>query len=93
MTWAKRIFEALQQDPQPLSAKRLEIAYQVPHARRELAVLRAHGCIEEAFRVGNERFWRVAPGASPPRDLRIDSGRARIHIALKARRLRQLGKG
>jgi hypothetical protein len=90
MTWAKRVFKFIESAQQPVSAKRLEIAYQVPEPRRVLASLRQQDCIEEAFRLGGERFWRIKPGAGIPEDRRIEQARQRAPIALRARQIKRL---
>ena len=87
MTWAKRILGFIANDPQPVSATRLELAYGVPHPRRELASLREQGCIELAFSVGRERFWKVRVEAPMPVDRRLEN---KTHIALRARQIKRL---
>ncbi len=90
MTWAKRVFKFIESAQQPVSAKRLEIAYSVPKPRTVLADLRQQNFIEEAFRLRGERFWRLKPGAIAPTDLRIEQARQRAPIALRARQLKRL---
>lgn len=90
MTWAKRVFKFIESAQQPVSAKRLEIAYKVPEPRRVLADLRQQDCIEEAFRQRGERFWRIKPGAVVPQDRRIEQARQRAPIALRARQIKRL---
>jgi hypothetical protein len=93
MTWAKRCFQFIATAPREVSAKDLEVRYNVPHPRRVLGELRQQNCIEPAFRVGRETFWRAIPGAPQPVDRRELSNKPSISLARRARQLKLKYRG
>lgn len=92
MTWTRRCFDFMVNAPREVSAKDLEVSYSVPHPRRVLGELGQQGCIEEAFRKGKEKFWRVRPGASPPVDRRETHAKRIQPMGVRARQLKLRGR-
>lgn len=93
MTWAKRCFQFIATAPREVSAKDLEVRYNVPHPRRVLGELRQQNCIEPAFRVGRETFWRAIPGAPQPVDRREQNATRIQPMGVRARQLKLKYRG
>ena len=82
-------FEIINASPRAMSATdvqvRLPVAVENP--RKLTSALQLRGLIKEAFRLRQEKFFAVVPGAVAPVDGRIDN---RTDAALQVRRKQRL---
>ncbi len=96
MTMLKMAFDIFARSTRPMSATDLQVRLPIytENPRRLTCELRRQGCIEEAFRLGGEKFFRAVPSANAPVDRRTenDPSRARQVRNMKIREARRGGR-